>query len=702
MIRPSVLAAVIALVVAGVHARVLECGFVSYDDQLFVYENPFVRAGLTLESVRWAFTAHLPGDASPHLDYWQPVTVLSRLIDVELFGLHPLGHHAVNLLLHSLNAALLFVVLERTTGATWRSAFAAALFGVHPLRVESVAWISERKDLLAGLFWMLSLVAYLRYARLPSRGRYAALVVLFALGLMSKPMLVTLPFVLLLLDYWPLSRLATDDWRRRLPALVAEKVPLFALAAASVVVTVLSQMQARTLVSLELQPLSSRVANALVDYVRYAAKLFWPLPLALPQPVPLRPWSPWLVAGAAALLALVSAAAAREARRRPFLLVGWFWFLGTLMPVIGLVQSGYQPLADRFTYIPHVGLALIVSWGVGSVAPPVPFVARSLATAAGALLVALSLVTIGHIRYWRDSVSLFEHAIEVTAQNYRAHMLLGLEMAKRGRPADAIAHYGRALEIKPDLPVVHNDLGNVMATQGRLDEAVGHYRQAILLAPTYAQAHNNVGLVLVRLGRYDAAEAEYAAALRIQPRYAEALYNLGRLDAVQGRVDAALKHLAAALEADPAMVAAHFARARVLVGLGRLDQAETHYRAAVQLQPSNPEAHNNLGRLLALQRREGEAMAEYSIALRLAPGHALAHLNVGRLLAAQGRLEEALGHYRQAVRSAPGSAEAHLELAGGLARLGREAEARAEYEEALRLDAGLDEARRALARMPRR
>jgi Flp pilus assembly protein TadD len=691
------IAAGIALLVGLVHARVLECGFISYDDEMFIYENPYVRAGLTPDSIRWAFTAHLVSDASPYLDYWQPVTVLSRLLDVEMFGLDPVGHHAVSLLLHALNAALLFLVLQDVTGATWRSAFAAALWGVHPLRVESVAWISDRKDLLAGLFWILGLAAYLRYTRLPSWPRYAAFLGLFVLGMMSKPVLMTLAFALLLLDAWPLGRLQGREWRRQLPRLVAEKIPLVLLSAGSIALTVLSQMRTLSLVSLRSHPLSTRVAYALVDYVRYTAKWFWPPPMALPQALPSNPWPPWLVAGAFALLAAASAAALLERRRRPYLLFGWLWFLGTMFPAMGLVQSGYHPLADRFTYIPHVGLALITAWTLGSVAASMPSARPWVRAAAAAVLAAFSIVTIGQIGYWRDSVTLFTHAVAVTSDNFKAHACLGHALAKLGRTAEAIPEYERSIAIKPDWADARNNLGNVLAAQGRLEEAMAQYRQAILHAPDDAQPHNNLGVVLARLGRTAEAKAAYEAALRIQPRFDEALYNLGRLEAAQGRTEAALQHLAAALERSPAMVAAHYARARILVGMGRLADAERHYRAAVQLQPSDPVAHNNLGRLLALQHREGEAMAEYSIALRLEPGQALAHVNAGRLLASQGRLDEAIGHYRQALRSAPGDAEAHLELAQALARAGREAEARAEHEEALRLDPKLDEARSALA-----
>ena len=624
------------------HAGALDCGFVNFDDGHFVQDNPFVREGFTARSVRWAFTAHLTFDAWPYLDYWQPVTVLSRLLDVELFGMDPRGHHATNILLHALNTALLFLVLESMTlrasagegeaGSYWRSAFVAALWSLHPLRVESVAWITERKDMLAGLFWMLTLAAYRRYVRRPGSPRLAAVAAVLALGLMCKPFLVTLPFVLLLLDYWPLQRIGPEDGWRRLARLVAEKLPLFALSAAATVIGIQTQARVGILTTLESEPLSARIAGALVDFVRYLFKLVWPFPMALPQPFsPV--WPQGVVFASAALLAAVTVAACAQARRRPYLPVGWFWFLGVLVPVIGLVQPGQIPLTDRYTYLPHIGLAIVVAWGVPDLLPSPLRRARWMASAVVIVLLACAAASIAQVRYWKDSVTLFEHAVRVTADNSVAHYNLANALAAQGRTAEAIAHYDRAKAIRP--APAHNTLGSMLAAQGRLDEAIVHYREAVKVDPKYSDAHNNLGVLLARQGNAAEARLHYQEALRYRPRHADALYNLGRLEAAEGRLDQALVLFGSALEANPELDGAYYVRANALAGAGRFPEAAADFRSALRLRPGNADAHNNLGRVLALQGRAAEAMAEYDAALRLAPDHALARANRAELVAAQ-------------------------------------------------------------------
>ena len=609
-------------------------GFVDFDDGHFVQDNPFVREGLTARSLRWAFTAHLTFNAWPYLDYWQPVTVLSRLVDVELFGMDPRGHHATNMLLHGLNTGLLFLVLEsmtRTTsgpGGYWRSAFAAALWGVHPLRVESVVWITERKDMLAGLFWMLTLMAYHRYVRAPGALRMAAVAAVLALGLMSKPFVITLPFVLVLLDYWPLHRIAPGQGARQLTRLIAEKSLLFAMSAAATVIGIRAQVRTGLLITLESEPLSGRVAGAAVDYVRYLAKLAWPYPMALPQPYSPH-WAPAIVFGCAAILGLATLLAWTQARRRPYLPVGWLWFLGVLAPVIGLVQPGQIPLTDRYTYLPHIGLAIVVAWGIPDVLPAPLRNARWLAAAAATVLVACATASVAQARYWKDSVTLFEHAVAVTRDNFVAHYNLGDALAARGRNAEALVHFDRARSIRP--APSENSIGSVLATQGRLDEAVAHYREAVRLDPRYADAYNNLGVLLARQGNRAEARRQYQEALRHRPRHADALYNLARLEAADGRPDEARALFASALEANPGLDGAYYSRANLLAAAGRFPEAEADYRNAVRLRPENADAHNNLGRVLALQGRPREALAEYDAALRLAPDHALARANRAEL-----------------------------------------------------------------------
>ena len=631
----AALAVLLAVGSAAVHAGALDHGFVNFDDGHFVQDNPFVREGFTARSVRWAFTAHLTFDAWPYLDYWQPVTVLSHLLDVELFGMDPRGHHATNILLHSLSTVLLFLVLESMTrkvsgegaaGAYWRSAFVAALWGVHPLRVESVAWITERKDMLAGLFWMLTLAAYHGYVRRPGILRQAAAAAVFALGLMAKPFLVTLPFVLLLLDYWPLQRIRAEDGWRGLSRLIAEKLPLFAMSVGATVIGIQTQARAGILTSLQSEPLSGRIAGGVVDYVRYLFKLLWPFPMALPQPYSPE-WPAVVVVASGALLAVVTLAVCAQARRRPYLPVGWFWFLGVLVPVIGLVQPGKIPLTDRYTYLPHIGLAIMVAWGV----PDGLRRARWMALAAGAVLAACAAASVAQTRHWKDSLTLFEHAVRTTPDNVVAHYNLANALAAEGRTAEALVHYDRAKAIRP--APAHNTAGSLLAAEGRVEEAIARYREALRLDPRYADAYNNLGVLLARQGNAAEARRQYQEALRYRPRHADALYNLARLEAAEGRPDQALAHLASALEANPELHGAYYARANILAAAARFPEAEADFRSALRLRPGNADAHNNLGRLLALTGRAGEAMAEYDAALRLAPDHALARANRAELVA---------------------------------------------------------------------
>lgn len=623
-------AVLLAAATAAVHAGSLGGGFISFDDAHFVYENPYVRAGLTPASLRWALTAHLTFDAWPYLDYWQPLTVLSRMADVELFGLDPRGHKAVNLALHALNAALLFLVLHGMTGAFWRSAFVAALFGVHPLRVESVAWVSERKDVLAGLFWMLTLAAHHAWVKRPGGGRRARVIAVFALGLMAKPLLITLPFILLLLDFWPLRRTGPADWRSTLPRLLLEKWPLLALSAASAAAAVWAQRRAGTLIPLAAEPLAGRIGAGMVDYVRYAWRFVWPLPLALPHPFS-PDWPLPVLAGATVSIGLVTAFAWAQADRRPWLPVGWLWFLAALVPVIGLVQPGKIPLTDRYTYLPHIGLAIVAAWGIPDLLPSGRRRPRLLAAGAVLALGAASAATIAQARHWKDSVTVFEHAVRVTSANSVAHFNLGNALVRRGRVDEAVAQYQRALAIDPAYAAAHNTLGSVLASLGRLDEAAAHFREAVRLDLRGADAYNNLGVLLARRGEAAEARRLYEEAVRRRPRHPDALLNLGRLDAAEGRLDAALSRFDAALAMNPALEPAHFARANALAAAGRFAEAEAGYRAAIRLRPDDADAHNNLGRALALQGRAAEARSAYAEALRLSPGHALARENLAEL-----------------------------------------------------------------------
>jgi tetratricopeptide (TPR) repeat protein len=605
----------LALVTLAPFARVAGNGFVDYDDPAYVTENPQVLRGLTPAGVRWAFTTFSSAN-------WHPLTWLSHELDVTLFGLDAGRHHLVSVGLHAATAALLFLALRGMTGAVGASAAAAALFALHPLRVESVAWAAERKDVLAGLFWMLTWLAYLHHARRPSVARLAGVAALFALGLMAKPMLVTLPLALLLLDWWPLGRWrGADAGGRRRPLgawlpLVAEKLPLLALSAAASALTLVAQRRGGAMNLPGLQHLAVRVDNAVVAYAAYLGKVLWPQRLAIFYPLEVRP--AWQAAAAGCALALLCAGAVWAARRRPWLAFGWFWFLGTLVPVIGIVQVGGQALADRYSYLPSVGLSVAVAWaaaGMGARLPRGRALAAGLAVAVCALLAALTWRQIGA---WRDTATLFGHALEVTENNWLAHNNLGYALQQQGKYAEAARHFQEAARINPDA-ADYGALAALAAAAGRPQDAAAYYRRALALRPGSVVDRFNYANLLAAQGRDGEAIALYQDALRLDPRHAESHNNLGILLSRRGDARAAADHFARALQANPAYAAAHFNLGLELARLGRDREAVAHYRQAIALRPDHVKALVNLaGALLRLGERD-EAIARYRDALRLQP-----------------------------------------------------------------------------------
>ena len=575
--------------------------FINLDDNLLVYENPHVLAGFTKEGVIWAFTQF-------YAEYWHPVTWLSHMLDSQLFGLRPGLHHLTSLLIHLANCVLLLLILRKMTGALWRSAFVAALFAIHPLHVESVAWVAERKDVLSAFFWFLSIWAYARYAEQPGLKRYLLVLLFFGLGLMAKPMVVTLPFVLLLLDYWPLGRLQwqnvrtvsdLDIPRSSLFRLVWEKIPLFALTAVTIVATVVVQEKVGALRSLEAFPLTTRIANALVSYISYMAKMIWPHNLAVYYPHP-GTLPIWQVAGAGLLLIFVSVLVIKAAKNRPYLAVGWLWYLGTLVPVIGLVQVGSQAMADRYTYLSLIGLFIMIAWGLPSILAGWRHGRNAFAIASAILLLGCVVGTWRQVGHWQNSITLFQHTVKVTSDNHFAHNNLGVALARGGRLDEASYHYSQALRIKPDRAAVHNNLGNVLAAQGSVDRAVDHYYQALEIDPNNAKAYNNLGNLLANQGKTEEAINHYTEALRLEPDYVGAHYNLGTALAEQGRTEEAINHLTEALRLMPYWAGAHNNLGVLLERRGRLDEAIRHYSEALRLDPDYAKARTNLERALSL------------------------------------------------------------------------------------------------------
>jgi Flp pilus assembly protein TadD len=580
--------------------------FVNYDDPAYVYENPRVLAGLTADGVGWAFTTFECGN-------WHPLTWLSLQLDCTLYGGPKSGgFHLTNVLLHTVNTLLLFLVLGRMTGMVWRSAVVAALFALHPLHVESVAWVAERKDVLSTLFWMLALVAYLFYLKRPGLRRYLLVMLALVLGLLAKPMLVTLPCVLLLLDYWPLRR-----WQSAASChhLVQEKLPLFALVLASCAVTFCAQLHGQAVAPFEAFPMTARLGNALLAYTAYLGKMLWPLGLAAYYPHSGASASVAQTLAAGLLLVALTVLVLGPGRRWPYLAVGWLWYLGTLVPVIGLVQVGGQAMADRYTYVPLIGLFVLLTWGATDLATAWRLPRPYLVAAALLVLAACAALTWNQVGCWKSTRHLWERAALVTENNVLAHMNLGVCYQDEGRISDAKSAFENAVTIAPHLAEPHVNLGNVFGDLGLWARAEREYRAAIDLAPQLAGAHFSLGNALAQLGRREEAIGAFRRAIDLNP-------------------------------GDPGP---HNNLAIQLGYLGRLEEAASEYRAAIELNPANASVHCNLGVLLAQLGRHEEALAECRRAIALDPKDARFHNQLAQLLQENGQLEEALAEYRKSL-----------------------------------------------------
>jgi len=585
----------------AVYSQVLRHEYIRLDDRAYVTENPKVLAGLSAEGVAWAFT-------TTHASNWHPLTWLSHMLDCQLFGTDAGWHHLTNLLLHCAAVWLLFVVLNRMTLSIWASAFAAALFAVHPLHVESVAWIAERKDVLSTFFGFLTLLAYVRYTERPVAGRYWLVAILLALGLMAKPMLVTWPCVMLLLDYWPLGRFertkceqggALQTWWR----LIREKLPLIALAAASSVMTILAQKRGGAVASSALISLDARLSNALIAYVCYLGKAVWPAGLAVYYPHSYQAAPGLHVAGAVLLLAAVTAVAIQVRRTRPYLIVGWLWYLGTLVPVIGLVQVGSQAMADRYTYVPLVGIFVMIAWGIGDSGRRTRVRRVILGGVGSACIGASMIVTWLQVGYWRDSVTLFEHALKVTSDNAPAHVFLAQTLYAQGRHEEAIAHYTEAARLQPnELGTVYN-LGLALYLDGRMEKAIGRFTHVLRIKSDHAAAHFYLGSSFARTGRFAEAIAHSKAALRVDPRLKGAHYDLGIALAGAGKYEEAIHHYEQWLEVDPDSADTHIRLGDACLSLGRLEQAALHYAAGLRIRPDDAQA---AAKLAEVRSRQGD------------------------------------------------------------------------------------------------
>ncbi len=669
----------LAALVLLVFGQSLRNGFVDLDDGVYVYANDYVPSGFTWAGIKWAFTSCQPAGI------WHPLTWLSLMLDSQLYGLNPSGFHFTNVLLHAATTVLLFLLLNQMTGKMWCSAFVAAIFAVHPLRVESVAWVAERKDVLSGVFFMLTLMMYARYVQ--GGARYASrpyiLMIIFALlGLLAKPMLVTLPFVLLLLDYWPLQRFTFQSSPIVFRRLLFEKLPLFALAAAASVLAFFAQKVSGAMLP---EPFGLRWENAVVSSGLYLMKMFWPEHLAVFYPFPtVIPW--WKVAIGASLLLGGTLASILLRRRCPWLLFGWFWHLGMLVPVIGVIHFGGQAMADRYSYLPQIGLYVALAWGINDFAIAWRIPRIVLAIVASIAIAVFMACSINQISYWRDSESLWTHTLACTPSNSVSQLNLGKVLEADGRRSEAIEHYRQALQMAPRNPIVLDYLGLALVEQGQLNEAVDCFTKVTRILPKDAAAYTVLGAALAKEGRVVDAINAYRNTLKLQSNNPEVCFHLAELLASQKQFTEAIQYYEATLRLQSDYPEAQNDLADALAAQGQFEDAIGHYQEAIQIQPDDVMAHYNLAVLLAAHARLDEAAEQFRTVIQLNPDYTNAYGNLANVLMGQDKLDEAITQYQLTIQLAPGSAQAHYKLGLALEKKGQMADAIEQFKLTLRLN----------------
>jgi tetratricopeptide (TPR) repeat protein len=622
----------LAVVIALVFGRVATHDFVNLDDGLYVYENHHLREGFSIENIKWAFSTF-------HAGNWHPLTWLSHIIDYEIYGLDPMGHHWTSVQLHIANTLLLFFTLQMLTGTFWRSAFVAALFALHPIHVESVAWVSSRKDVLSTFLGFLTIAVYYRYVMQPRFLSYLLVFLILSLGLLAKPMLVTFPFVLLLLDFWPLKRFhltrntfqagATPGLGRYQPfQLFLEKIPLLIPVVISSILTFMAQQRVGSLLPLGSITMHDRIENALVAYVKYIFKAIWPHHLAAYYPYP-DSSAVWKLFGAALLIALALLWAVRVSKRFPYVIVGLLWYFGTLVPVIGLLQVGGQAMADRYTYIPLTGIFIIVAWGAFDLFEKWRYKKMLLAVSGAIILTSLTASTYLQVGHWKNSLALYQNAINVTDNNYFAYNGLGAFLHKEGDFDAAIYHYKKALSINPDYADAHSNLGLALFEKGKIDEAVFEYKEALKIRPDHIAALYNLAIAHAEMGKLDEAVFYYQEALKLKPDYWKALFNLANTEVHRGDFNA----------------------------------AAVHYGEALRINPKNTRIHHNYGNLFFRQGKYKEAMFHFTEAIKIDPDLAKPYDRIGLILAYQGKFKKARLFFLKAIQIKPNYKEArkHLE-----------------------------------------
>jgi len=661
-----------------VYSQVQDHEFINFDDDKYVTESSLVQAGLTNENIIRVFT-------TTHTGGWIPITSISYMLDYQLYGLNPKGFLLTNLFFHIANSLLLFLILFRMTGAIWQSAFVAVVFALHPLNVESVAWVAERKNVLSNFFLLLTIWAYIRYAEKPTTKRYSLVFLLFAFGLMSKSMVVTLPFVLLLLDYWPLERfklgrrerefkIAQKDkyfnGEKNILKLVLEKFPLLILSALCSMMTLILFEKANESVAQDPVSILSILTNAMISYFEYLWKMLWPKGLAILYAHPGNTLAVWKGVLCGIALLVITTISIRLIKKAPYFVVGWFWYLGTLIPMIGFITVGHHLIADRYAYLPLIGIFVIIAWGVPELLKEWHYRKNVLKASAGILILTLMLITWIQVSHWKSSITVFKHAIKVTDKKYpnfaAVHNNLGLALLAERRNEEAITHYKMAIKlIMPTHAEAHNNLGNALSAERRNEEAISHYKMAIKLKPKYAQAHSNLGTALFYKGRIDEAIPHYRTAIKLKPDYAEAYNNLGLVFLSMGKTLEAVSQYKTAIKLKPDYAEAHSNLGEMMFAEGKNEIAISLYRTAIKLKPDFFEAHNNLGNIFFKLGKTNEAIFHYRASIKFMP-HAQAHSNLGDALFAQGKKDEAISHYKTAIKLMPTNIPAHNNLGNAL------------------------------------
>lgn len=690
----AIICIMLLAVTAGAMWELNYCEFVNYDDQDYVINNVHIQDGLTLEGIRWALT-------STHAANWHPLTWMSHMLDVQVFGMNAARHHSINLLIHAVNSVLLFLVFCRMTGAVWRSALVAALFALHPLHVESVAWVAERKDVLSSLFWILTMGAYVLYVERPAAKRYLAALLFFVLGLMSKPMLVTLPFVLLLMDFWPLERMGRKNahtsggtgysWETIRP-LIKEKIPFFALTVISSALTYAVQQKGGAMTFSESLSIASRIANAFISYVIYIRKTVLPVDLAVLYPHSLT-YPFWQAAGAFALIVFITVLILGKAREFKYLVTGWLWYLGTLVPVIGFVQVGVQAMADRYTYIPITGLFIMFAWGISEMADK--WQRRTLAAAFSITVLLIFLpLTIKQAGFWRNSLALFDRVVSVTENNYIAYNNRGLIYSQLGNHDRAIEDYGRSIAIKPEYADAFVNRGVSYGRTGRLQDALADHDRALSIRPTFAQAYNSRGVIYYQMGRAAEAVADYGKAIEINPRFAEAFSNRGIAYVCAGRPDLAVADYGEAIIINPRYAKAYYNRGAIQAQMGRMDAAIGDFGKALAINSRYAEAYNNRGVLYFQTGRSDQAILDYDKAIEINAKYAEAYSNRGAAYYEAGRFDKAIADFGKAIDLSPKYAEAYYNRGCAYKSIGDSGRAQNDFHSAAGL--GHEQARKSL------